>query len=239
MRRSLLFPVVVVVLVGSSLTLVGAAPAVAARAAVRHDPVLLVHGFRGSSSGWHALEASLRAAGYRNSEIDAIDYASDASNVDVAREIAREADALRARTGASHIDVVSHSMGAISSRYWMDRLGGAAHVDAWVSLAGVNEGTVWAYGCYVLAPCREMVPTSSVLDGLQHDVRTTGTTRYGAWWSPCDDAIIPRTNAELPGAHNVETACLGHTAMRTDPRVLDQVVQFLRGDGSPSSASGV
>ena len=201
--------------------------------------MLLVHGFRGSSNGWHALEASLRAQGYRDSEIDAIDYGNDASNVDVARVIAREADALRARTGASRIDVVTHSMGAISSRYWMDHLGGAAHVDAWVSLAGVNEGTVWAYGCYVLTPCREMVPTSSVLDGLQHRVRVSETTRYGAWWSPCDDAVIPRTNAELPGAHNVETACLDHSAMRTDPHVLAQVVQFLQAGGSQPSPSGV
>ena len=210
----------------------GATPAVAARTqrrAARPDPVLLVHGFRGSSSGWRPLEASLRAQGYRDSEIDAIDYAAEASNVDVARQIAREADALRARTGAARIDVVSHSMGAISSRYWMERLGGAAHVDAWVSLAGVNEGTVWAYGCYVLAPCREMVPTSSVLDRLNDGLlATTGATRYGAWWSPCDDAIVPRANAELPGAHNVETACLGHTEMRTDPQVLAQVVEFLR-----------
>jgi len=218
------------------MALVGvvAAPAVAARArsiSRRPDPVLLVHGFRGSSGGWHALEASLRAQGYRASEIDAVDYDPDASNVDVARDLEREADALRARTGASHIDVVTHSMGAISSRYWMDHLGGAAEVDAWVSLAGVNEGTVWAYGCYVLTPCREMVPTSSVLDGLRRGVRTSGTTRYGAWWSPCDEAIIPHSNAELPGARNVETACLDHTEMRTDPRVLGEVVQFLRPRG--------
>jgi triacylglycerol lipase len=207
-----------------------ASPALAARgkrASARPDPVLLVHGFRGSSSGWHALEASLHAQGYRDTEIDAIDYDRDASNVDVARQIAHEADALRARTGATRIDVVTHSMGAISSRYWLERLGGAAHVDAWVSLAGVNEGTVWAYGCYVLAPCREMVPTSSVLGGLNDGFHPSGPTRYGAWWSPCDDAIVPRANAELPGAHNVETACLGHTAMRTDPHVLAQVVQFL------------
>jgi triacylglycerol lipase len=93
-----------------------------------------------------------------------------------------------------------------------------------------------------------MVPTSSVLDGLQQHVRVgvgaTGTTRYGAWWSPCDEAVIPRTNAELPGAHNVETACLDHTEMRTDPRVLEQVVEFLQPDGlRPEglrpSASGV
>jgi len=218
-------PLALVAVVG-----IGAVPA-AARvrdAGSRPDPVLLVHGFRGSSGGWHALEASLRAQGYRSSEIDAIDYDEDASNLEVARQIAREADALRARTGAARIDVVSHSMGAISSRYWMEHLGGAAHVDAWVSLAGVNEGTIWAYGCYVLTPCREMVPTSSVIEGLDHAFRPSGTTRYGAWWSPCDDAIVPHTNAELPGAHNVETSCLGHTEMRTDPRVLGQVVRFLR-----------
>ena len=96
-----------------------------------------------------------------------------------------------------------------------------------MSLAGVNEGTVWAYGCYLLTPCREMVPTSSVLHRLNQSFHPSATTRYGAWWSPCDDAIVPRTNAELPGAHNVETACLGHTEMRTDPNVLTQVVRFL------------
>jgi triacylglycerol lipase len=222
------------VFLAAVLALVGAvaSPAVATRrehASARPDPVLLVHGFGGSSTGWHTLEASLHGQGYRHSEIDAIDYDRDASNVDIARQIAREADVLRARTGASRIDVVTHSMGAISSRYWLERLGGAAHVDAWVSLAGVNEGTVWAYGCYVLTQCREMVPTSSVLDRLNDGFRATaGATRYGAWWSPCDDAIVPRSNAELPGAHNVETACLGHSEMRTDPQVLAQVVQFLR-----------
>jgi triacylglycerol lipase len=231
--RRLVVPLVLVAALGAALA-PSASAARADRASARPDPVLLVHGFRGSSSGWHALEASLRAQGYRASEIDAIDYGDDASNLDVARQIAREATALRARTGADHIDVVSHSMGAISSRYWLERLGGAAHVDAWVSLAGVNEGTVWAYGCYALAPCREMVPTSSMLQRLNDDFRPAGTIRYAAWWSPCDEAIVPHANAELPGAHNVETACLGHTEMRTDPHVLRDVVRFLRPGASGS-----
>ena len=207
----------------------GAGPAAAGTRHVppRPDPVLLVHGFQGSASGWGALTRLLRERGYRPAEIDAINYDSDASNVETARRIAREAAALRARTGASRIDVVSHSMGAISSRYYLERLGGAAHVDAWVSLAGVNEGTVWAYGCYPLAPCRDMVPTSTLLHRLNASFRPTATTRYGAWWSPCDDAIVPRVNAELPGAHNVETACLGHSALKSDPVVLGQVARFL------------
>jgi triacylglycerol lipase len=154
-------------------------------------------------------------------------YDSHESNVETAQRIAREADALRARTGASRIDVVSHSMGAISSRYYIEQLGGAAHVDAWVSLAGVNEGTVWAYGCYFLAPCREMVPTSSLLQGLNDGFDPSGTTRYAAWWSPCDSAIVPHTDAELRGARNTKTRCLGHSELKTDPAVLAQVERFL------------
>jgi triacylglycerol esterase/lipase EstA (alpha/beta hydrolase family) len=207
------------------------APAASARTrpspVVKHDPVLLVHGFHGSSASWLAMTAYLRAHGYRAEELDAMSYDSDASNVATAHRIAREVAALRARTGASRVDVVSHSMGAISSRYYLERLGGAAHVDAWVSLAGVNEGTVWAYGCYALASCREMVPTSSMLQRLNATFRPTGPTRWGAWWSPCDEAIVPRANAALAGAQNIETACLGHSELTTDPTVLAQVGHFL------------
>lgn len=234
MLRRLVIPLVVALLLAVSSPAVAARRAGSGHAAVRGsaarpDPVLLVHGFHSSNRGWYALEDALRAVGYRDSEIAAVDYSDGASNVDIAHEIAREADALRARTGAARIDVVSHSMGAISSRYWVERLGGSARVDAWVSLAGVNAGTVWAYGCYVLTQCREMVPTSPVIEGLNDGFRASGPTRYGAWWSPCDEAIVPHTNAELRGARNVETRCLDHTEMRTDPGVLDQVVHFLRG----------
>jgi triacylglycerol lipase len=225
LRRPLLLIAVVAIVAGLAAP-VGATTS--GRTPSRPDPVLLVHGFRSSSSGWHPLQQALEASGYRSSEIATIDYGTDVSNLDVAHQIGRAADALRARTGATHIDVVSHSMGAISSRYWLERLGGAAHVDTWVSLAGVNEGTVWAYGCYVLTPCREMVPSSSLIEGLNRGFTAAGPIRFGAWWSPCDEAVVPRANAELPGAHNVETACLDHGELRTDPRVLAQVVRFLR-----------
>jgi len=199
-----------------------------------HDPVLLVHGFDGSGASWHTMVARLRAAGYRADEIDAMSYASTISNVAVAHRIAGEVTRLLARTGARRVDVVSHSMGAISSRYYLEDLGGAAHVDAWVSLAGVNRGTIWAYGCYAIAPCREMVPTSSLLAKLNTRFPPAGTTRYGVWWSPCDDAVVPRVYAELPGATNTETACLGHSAITSDPTVLSQVLRFLAGPSRPA-----
>jgi triacylglycerol esterase/lipase EstA (alpha/beta hydrolase family) len=119
-------------------------------------------------------------------------------------------------------------MGAISSRYYLEHLGGARVVDAWVSLAGVNEGTIWAYGCYYLTPCQEMVPSSPLLADLNRDFPAAGGARYAAWWSPCDDAIVPHTNARLPGAVNTETSCIEHSDLKTDPRVFTQVLRFLR-----------
>ena len=101
-------------------------------------------------------------------------------------------------------------------------------VDAWVSLAGVNEGTIWAYGCYALTPCREMVPNSSLLDDLNRDFPPAGPTRFATWWSPCDTTIVPTANAELTGAVNHETPCLGHSDLKTDPVVFAQVLRFLQ-----------
>ena len=192
------------------------------------DPVLLVHGFDGSGASWKVMIQRLLDAGYPASRVDAISYDRNTSNVDVARQIGKAVDDLRTRTGAARVDIVSHSMGAISSRYYLERLGGTNAVDAWVSLAGVNEGTIWAYGCYVLTQCQEMVPTSSLLDDLNRDFPPSGPTRFATWWSPCDTTIIPNANAELAGAMNTETKCLGHSDLKTDPTVFAQVLRFLQ-----------
>ena len=194
-----------------------------------HDPVLLVHGFNGSGSNWTALVRALEHAGWRADEIDAMSYDSTKSNKAIAQQVADEVATLQARTGASHVDVVSHSMGAISTRWFLEHLGGTASVDAWASLAGVNEGTVWAYGCYLLTPCKEMTPSSAVLDDLARHLSTSGATRYATWWSPCDEAVVPQANAKLPGARNTETACLGHSALKSDPTVLGQLIDWLGG----------
>lgn len=219
----------VVVAIGLSglVVAVGSASPDRSSRRVGRDPVLLVHGFHGSSKSWGTMASRLRAAGYRNDQIDAISYDSEASAVSAAHAIARAVDKLQARTGSARVDVVSHSLGAIASRYYVEQLGGDAHVDAWVSLAGVNDGTVWAYGCILLASCRDMVPGSGVLDTLARDFRPDGAVRFATWWSPCDPVIVPSGAATIPGARNTETACLGHSDLKTDATVFGQVARFV------------
>ena len=161
--------------------------------------MLLVHGFNGSGASWHTMKDRLRGAGYPRLG-RRHDYDSGISNVDVARRSAPKSTAATGRTGASKVDVIAHSMGTISARYYVEHLGGAAKVDAFVSLAGVNQGTLWAVGCAVLVSCREMVPEVVVARPSLGECRgRRPTTRFGAWWSPCDPAILPPTNAELRG----------------------------------------
>jgi len=40
---------------------------------------------------------------------------------------------------------------------------------------------------------------------------------------------VPQANAKLPGARNTETACLGHSALKSDPTVLGQLIDWLGG----------
>ena len=110
------------------------------------DPVLLVHGFDGSGASWHAMkDASARRGLPRRPSSMRSSYDSGISNVDIARaDRASRSTRCSSAPARARVDVVSHSMGAISARYYVERLGGAAQVDAFVSLAGVNQGTIWA-----------------------------------------------------------------------------------------------
>lgn len=192
------------------------------------DPILFVHGWDSSGSAWNTMIGRFEAAGYPSSSLMVISYNSNQTNVAIAAEVRDAADALRSQTGASQIDIVSHSMGGLSSRYYLKFMGGTPGVDDWVSLGGPNNGTSTAYACWLFSTsCRDMTPGSGILNELNSGDPTPGPTSYATWWSPCDIVIIPNTSTVLSGATNTETACLDHSALRTDQTVFNQVLAFV------------
>ena len=100
----------------------GAAVAPAAQATPKHDPVVFVHGIDARGADWDTMKSRFLADGYREDELLASDYDSSRSNADTAEQLGRFVDRARARTGAAKVDVVAHSMGALSSRHWMESL---------------------------------------------------------------------------------------------------------------------
>jgi pimeloyl-ACP methyl ester carboxylesterase len=144
--------------VAAALTavLLEAAGAGARPAAPDHarTPVLLVHGHGLSSADWRALVAHLVEAGYPRDYLHAVDIVPNTmANVRAAETVlAPAADALLARAQAAarqaggrgappvRLDIVAHSMGAVSSRWYAARLR-PDRVRTWIGLAGANHGT--------------------------------------------------------------------------------------------------
>jgi triacylglycerol lipase len=193
-----------------------------------HDPIIFVHGLGGSPRAWNTMVARFRADGWSAAELDAWGYDSSRSNQETAVVLRDEVLRLLAATGRRRVDLVTHSMGGLSSRWFLSRLRGTALVDHWVSLAGPNHGIAGAPLC-AAASCEELRAGSSLLRALNRGDETPGTTAYGVWWSPCDAIVRPVASAELAGARNVRTACLSHGALTTDATVYAQVRDFLAG----------
>ncbi|MGH3310158.1 MAG: esterase/lipase family protein [Streptomyces sp.] len=204
---------------------VQAPPAGAQSAAATPDPIVFVHGWNSSGSAWDTMAGRFAADGWPASHLNKWTYNTSQSNATTASQLAQEIDRVLTATGATKADVVTHSMGGLSSRYYTKNFG-SAKVDGWVSLGGPNHGTDTAYFCGDTS-CTEMRPGSSFLDALNSGDETPGTSRYGTWWSPCDTTINPDSSVALTGATNTMTACLSHSQLRTDATVYGQVKSFV------------
>ncbi|WP_406328242.1 esterase/lipase family protein [Streptomyces sp. NBC_00203] len=223
MRRMATFFSAVAAALLLSLSL-SASPAQAAT----HNPVVFVHGLSSSSSSWDDWIADFEADGYSSSELFAWSYDWSQSNVTTAQQLATEVKSVLAQTGASKVDLVVHSMGALSARYYLKNLGGTSYVDDFVSSAGVNHGTTVASWCkWLYTSCAEMYTGSSFLTSLNSGDETPGSVSYASYWSNCDDALTPDTTAILSGATNVEVGCISHTDMNNDYGVYEQVRDFI------------
>jgi triacylglycerol lipase len=191
-------------------------------AAPERHPILFVHGFNSSGSVWTTMIASFKADGWTDAQLVNWSYNTSQSNATTAQQIRTKVDSILLATGATRVDVITHSMGGLSSRYYAKNLGGDAKIDAWVSLGGPNHGTTWAYGC-ASTSCVEMRPNSTFLKSLNATDETPGAPRYATWWSACDAVIEPDNSTPLVGATNTQTACLGHSDFYKDPTTYVQV----------------
>jgi triacylglycerol esterase/lipase EstA (alpha/beta hydrolase family) len=196
--------------------------------AATHNPVVFVHGLSSDASSWDDWISDFEADGYSSSELYAISYDWSQSNATTAQELATEVKNVLTKTGASKVDLIVHSMGALSSRYYLKSLGGTSYVDDFVSVAGVNHGTSVASWCaWLYTSCKEMQIGSSYLTSLNSGDETPGSVSYASYWSDCDEAVVPNSSALLTGAANVDAGCISHTDMNNDHGVYEQVRDFV------------
>jgi triacylglycerol lipase len=162
--------------------------------------------------------------GWTDGELHAWTYDYRKSNAVIATELQQKIAEILTSTGAVRVDIITHSMGALSSRYYLKEAA-LAPVDAWVSLGGPNHGTDSANACLDVS-CVEMRVNSTFLQALNDGDETPGLARYATWRSPCD-FVVPSWSVPVSGGQNTETACVLHTNLQSDATIYGQVKTFV------------
>ncbi len=117
-------------------------------------PVIFVHGHGMSPNDWDGMIEQLSRAGYPQGYLHAVDIQPNVmANVEAAESVIAPAvetllesagqlarDAGYSGSLPQRVDIVSHSMGAMSSRWYAVRVS-PERVRVWISVGGANHGT--------------------------------------------------------------------------------------------------
>ncbi|MFF5172167.1 lipase family alpha/beta hydrolase [Micromonospora sp. NPDC000089] len=205
------------------------------------NPVVVVGGLIGVSIAYEPIAARLRADGYRTS-IYQLPNLGFGDIRESARALSSYLDGVRAATGATKVDLVTHSEGGLVSRYYLKLLGGADKVDHYVSLGTPQQGTYVANiinfvglgSCAGIVACQQMSIGSSLLADLNAGDDTPGAVRWTTVRTLQDELVRPTGNATLAdGATNVliQAYCplrvVGHLGLVLDGTTYTVVRQAL------------
>lgn len=107
-------------------------------------PVIVLHGLSGSSDQFAPLRAALRNAGHCPLQLmhgNTKGTAGTGSISHSVRQLAGYVNEVKAKTGASKVNIVAHSSGALVAYYYAKLARGAVNVHKIVGLAPASHGT--------------------------------------------------------------------------------------------------
>lgn len=193
------------------------------------NPVVFVHGFFDSKSelfgksNFTAIINHLVQNGWDQDELFVIQYSDvTGSNIPNAYELEAFIDNVLSQTGKDKVDIVAHSMGGLSSRYYIQNLGGHEKVGALITLGSPHKGTPLAYLVSWTGGGAEMVSDSTFLQNLNSGDITPGSVQYTSIYTYLDE-MVPYANSQLDGWNNIGGWYNMHLTMLFHNSVLNHV----------------
>lgn len=229
------------------------------------NPVVLVHGLLANQAdNWGYLAPQLAQRGYC---VYSLTYGRNplapppltqvgglAPMESSARELSDFVDRVRDASGADKVDIVGHSEGSLMPNYYVRFLGGAEHVDRYVGLTPLWDGTHLAAlpllngaaqqlgldpvvgGTLdpLCASCRQFLHGSDFLATMNEGggPRVDGVD-YTMILTRYDQLVVPYTSGLMDGADNIvlqdgcPTDLSEHLAVAFDPVTLQHVTNAL------------
>lgn len=199
----------------------------------RIGPVLLVPGYGGETGSLDALASRIRAEGRQAVVVQLPGSGTGSLVADAA--VLNGAIAQAMHRGAPSVDVVGYSAGGVVALLWARHDDGLRLARRIVTLGAPFHGTELAAAALALVPgdcpaaCRQLVPGSSLLAGL--DVaRRLGLPPWLSLWTADDQVVTPPDSARLAGAIDVQvqSVCpalaVSHTDMPSNRAVINMVL---------------
>lgn len=191
-------------------------------------PILLVHGMVDNRSVFAVLGRALRRRGF--GRVVSVNYSVFTADVRTAAvQLAHEVERLVDESGYERIHMVSHSLGGVIARYYVQRLGGDERVHTLVTIGSPHSGTRVAN----LVPhplCRQLRPGSDLVRELGTPARGC-RTRFVAFYGDIDQIVVPRGHARIDHpdltARNVLVPGCGHMSLPFAGRVGHEVCSML------------
>lgn len=164
-----------------------------------NEPVLVYTAWGSSMAGY------LKKVGYADTEIYRIDLALfQGWGSRSPREYVDTLDAKLKRIRKEHgkdVDIIAHSLGGLTARWYVEEAGGTPYVDDLITLAAPNQGGYVFYGIYFMPAGQAMVPRSGFLSQLNSSPLAKNV-EYTAVWSGIDEVflfnIFGSTGGQLP-----------------------------------------
>lgn len=200
-------------------------------------PLVLVHGINGSPANFDVMAARLVADGWPEDWVVRFAAADPAwgCNVDNAAALAALVEEVRRATCQARVDIVAHSMGTLSSRYYVKNLGGSERVNTYVTLGGMHHG--------LLSPCfapdflgvcvwKELCQWGEYITQLNADPATPGALHWVSIYGTADETVS-NESSHLEGAENIAIEGAEHDGVNGLLQREDAYAEVLRVLGYP------
>jgi pimeloyl-ACP methyl ester carboxylesterase len=192
-------------------------------------PVVFVHGLADRPSIFSKLQNGLRGCGAG----PFVTATYSVLNPDIrvaARMLAEQVERVQEQNGGRPVCLIGHSMGGLIARYYVQRLGGDAHVPLVITLATPHSGTAMALWAPPHPVLRQLRPGSPLLAELAEPCAGC-RSQFVAFYSNLDEAIIPSSRARIDHpdlrVRNILVDSVGHLMLPVHGTVIHGVRDVL------------
>lgn len=186
-------------------------------------PIILIHGYAMNRANFLVLAYRLREAGL--GPVYGFEYWTLGRVAAGARKLGWFVDEVREATGATHVDLVGHSMGGVVARYYVSLAGGDRYVHRLITLGSPHAGTDLG-NLGIGHPARELVTGSSLAKRLVH-LPAPLHAKLTTIMSNADALVPAAQQPALAGAERIVYDDLGHVALLGSRRVARDVISRL------------